>query len=776
MLKLPFINAEDSWKGLQAALVALTLAILLGIWWMTFQRFEHEEQLLVRGASATQSNLNTILSENLTQVLGQSHLYRLAASNWFEQSTDEAEAHILGMLASDQVFSRSALFDAEGRILFASSVSSRDDDLRDLIRRTTAEKPSSEKPSLVVGPLSQELGESWHVPLLLPLDDGSGRYRGALLLVLDLGYFLHLYRDIDFAPSGNIHVLLGDGREIARMRRGGLEFGGEAIADPSLITAADNENSFIAPVFGNGMPYLISSRKLEHYPFITMVNQELEEVLQHYRSSKSRNLITLALLTLLILVGVAWLVAMLREQRRSYVGLLKSQQEKRELIAQLKEEKRRAVELASHDHLTGLTNRRTFMALAASHLRLNSRRRLISALVFIDLDRFKAINDSLGHYAGDALLQAVASRLRAALRESDLLARLGGDEFVVMLNGLEREEDIPSVAQKIVDAVSEPVTDLAGHVVQASASIGIALYPRDGLDVDTLIHHADLAMYQSKKLRKGSYTFFDESLNVGSVLQFDLEQRFPQAIKADEFVLHFQPKVSLRDYRIVGFEALVRWQHPEHGLLYPGDFIPLAENTGHIVALGNWVIGAVCRQLQTWKRAGLATCPVAINIAPRQLQDKSLIAYIDACLARHDLGYVDITLEITESDLVQNISEARGVLEQLVDKGVQVALDDFGNGFSSLGYIKTLPIQTIKIDRTFIRDIRNNPDDAVIVNSTITLAHNLGMRVVAEGVETRDQIAFLRTAGCDEVQGYYLSRPVMAEKAGELLREEVLLP
>lgn len=761
----------DSWRSLQAASILLALILILATWSYTLNRLDHEEKLVLEHALTSQRTLNVIISENLEQVLNRSQIYRIAAAQWFEKDKLQVETRIAGMLASDAVFSRVALFDKHGKQLYASSPSSQDDMMRPAIGLMLTDM-RHKTAGLSVGPLSSAFGDSWQVPLLFPVMDSRGTESGALMILLDLGYVLRLYQNIDIGKTGTIHVLTREGHEIARARRGGLELKSRHRDVEKTSRLLGESGSSIT----EDAKYLLSIQKLEHHPFLIVVRQEVDEVLQNYSAIKKKHLITVAFLTLIILFSAVWIAIMLDKQKKAFASLAASEEEKRTLIARLEEEKQRALALAAQDHLTGLANRRMFMELATSHLHNNKRSRLHSALLFIDLDRFKAVNDTLGHHVGDLLLQTVATRLRGLLRESDIISRFGGDEFVLLLTGLESEEAIAGIAQRIVECISERCFGLGGHDIQVFPSIGIAIYPRDGLDVDTLVHHADLAMYQSKESRSGTFTFFDASLNVRNVLQFELEQRFSRAIHDNEFLLHFQPKVELSSYRIVGLEALIRWKHPDHGLIYPGDFIPLAENTGHIVELGNWVIEAACRQLAEWKRCNLPLRRIAVNVSARQLRDEALANHICACLQEHELPPDALEIEVTESSLVENIDVAGDILNKIVSAGIKVALDDFGNGFSSLGYIKTLPIDTLKIDRAFIADIRNSHDDAVIVDSTISLAHNLGMRVVAEGIETKEQLVHLKTAGCDEVQGYYFSRPVSAEQIQALLRKEILAP
>jgi diguanylate cyclase (GGDEF)-like protein len=392
-------------------------------------------------------------------------------------------------------------------------------------------------------------------------------------------------------------------------------------------------------------------------------------------------------------------------------------------------------------------------------------------LFFLDLDKFKLINDTLGHAVGDALLQEVARRLRAAVREYDLVARLGGDEFVVLVSEIRSEEVVAEIADKLVETLRAPYPDLLGCDVETAPSIGIALYPRDGQSITTLMTNADSAMYTAKSAGSGLYRFYDASLNAIAVRGLELLGRFRQALKENEFCLHYQPKVALQDYRVVGMEALIRWQHPEHGLIFPGEFIGLAETHDLVQPLGHWIIEAVCRQLAQWRADGLPLVPVAINVSAKQLNDERLIATVRESLQRHQLSAHWLEIEVTESCFIADLEQARQTLEKLRDEGLRIYLDDYGTGYSSLSHIKALPVYALKIDRSFVRDIRNDNSDGMIVASTVTLARNLGLKVVAEGVETREQLMHLKLMGCDEVQGFYLQRPVAAAQLVPLLQK-----
>ncbi|KXB28901.1 hypothetical protein AT959_18900 [Dechloromonas denitrificans] len=767
---------KSSWRGLLAGSISLTLALVVLAWGVTWQRLEAEKALLGANARIQQENLAAIVAENLAQVLDRGRLMSIAANEWFEGKPAEATNRLSAMRATDLAFLRIALYDRQLRRVYTSSPASATAGLRDALVRAVQTSPAAAAAGLLqIAPPPESYEEAWQLPLLFPVLGNNHEVRGVLLVVLDLGYFLSLYQHIDIGRSGIVQVLTSDGKEVAQARQEGLILSQRRGSFELPIQPA-RHGSLTGTFFENDEPYLSTFRRLERYPFSVAVSRQIDETLTEHHGSRQRFFSALAALTAIIALAALWFGRSIRRQGQLLSALAAADQEKCELIEQLEEEKRRAFELAAHDHLTGLPNRRMFHELVASHLSRAKRSRKHYAMLYLDLDHFKRINDSLGHHVGDLLLQSVAARLRSSLRESDVIARLGGDEFAVLLTGLESVDDTASIAAKLVAQISQPCRNLDGHDIQVGPSVGIALFPRDGHDVDTLCRHADAAMYQSKRSGRGRYTFYDPALNPASDRLLHLEQRLPKAIVGHELVLHFQPKVRLDDYRIVGFEALVRWQHPEFGLIYPNDFIPLAEHSGQIIELGDWVVTACCRQLADWQAAGLELVPIACNISAKQLLDDELPERIAGFLAASGIAARYLEVEITENSLIESIEVAGHVLGKLAGLGLQIALDGFGNGLSNLSHIRSLPIDSLKIDRSFISDIRNSPDDAVIVSSIITLAHNLKMRVVAEGVEMLDQLIHLKTAGCDEVQGYYLSRPVTAIAAGQLLLRSTLAP
>jgi diguanylate cyclase (GGDEF)-like protein len=425
--------------------------------------------------------------------------------------------------------------------------------------------------------------------------------------------------------------------------------------------------------------------------------------------------------------------------------------------------------LANHDPLTGLPNRSYFQDFLGHELARAQRDRLQLSLLFIDLDRFKHINDSQGHVVGDQVLRVVADRLGKQLRADDFVARLGGDEFAVVLTHAPSSRAAARVARKLIKALAESFK-IEQRRYAISASIGISVYPDDGLDAHTLLRQADLAMYQAKQRHSG-FEYFSDDLNNVAQQQLNLETGLRHALERKELALVYQPKVDLVSGKVVGLEALARWLTRSGGMISPAQFIPGAEETGLIMPLGRWVVRAACEQWIAWREAGLAPPPVAINLSPRQFSDARLIDDIDAILTDTGMETAYLQLEVTESAAMENPERTFGMLDALRQRGLHVYIDDFGTGHSNLGQLKRMPIDALKIDKSFIDDVLSDSDDAEIANAIIRLSHALNLRVVAEGVETLEQVVFLKEQGCDEIQGYVVAKPLPPDKVSELFAQ-----
>jgi diguanylate cyclase (GGDEF)-like protein len=427
-------------------------------------------------------------------------------------------------------------------------------------------------------------------------------------------------------------------------------------------------------------------------------------------------------------------------------------------------------QLAYRDPLTDLANRTAFRERLDGLLSRGCQEAQSHALLFLDLDRFKLVNDTLGHETGDRLLRTVAERVAGCVRAGDMVLRLGGDEFIVMLENINSPMVATLVAEKICHVIARPFV-LLGRQICLSTSIGISLYPADSQDGGTLIKYADMAMFRAKKYGN-TCRFYEPSMEAAIVKKLDLESELRRALERDELVLHYQPRVDLGTGKIVSMEGLIRWRHPQLGLVSPAQFIPLAEETGLIEPIGAWVLRTACAQNKAWQDEGLARIPVAVNLSARQLEQGTIEDTILNILADTGLDPAYLDLELTETTIMKEPEQMRGILRRLKDIGVLLSLDDFGTGYSSLNHLKYFSFDTLKIDQSFVRDLIINPSDAMIVLAIIAMARSFKIRVVAEGVETEAQLRYLQQNGCDEIQGYYASRPVPSDEAGRLLRED----
>ena len=429
--------------------------------------------------------------------------------------------------------------------------------------------------------------------------------------------------------------------------------------------------------------------------------------------------------------------------------------------------------LAHYDSLTQLPNRVLINERIEQAIHFSCREKKHFSLLFLDLDDFKVVNDSLGHHYGDALLRQVAERLEQGLREVDSAGRLGGDEFVIILSGT-NAGGAATAAQKIINILKEPF-DLDGQILSIQTSIGISLYPKDGCDSNTLTRHADIAMYHAKQAGRGRFSFFDLKMNTRLEYRLAMERELRQAIEENQFLLYYQPQVNLNSGRIIGVEALIRWRHPQRGMISPADFIPVSEDCGLINPIGEWVLRRACEDMKSWRLSGLAPLKVSVNLSLCQLQEGTLFSKISDILTHNGIAGSQLELELTESVMMENHAVTLAFMTQCKDLGIHFSIDDFGTGYSSLSYLTKLPLlDKLKIDRSFIQELSQNDDADTVVSAIVNMAKSLRLKVIAEGVETKEQLEFLKHCGCDTVQGFYFSPPVSYETLTQLLTQEEL--
>lgn len=447
----------------------------------------------------------------------------------------------------------------------------------------------------------------------------------------------------------------------------------------------------------------------------------------------------------------------------NYVGIVNE-------ITERKKSEEKIYRLAYYDSLTNLPNRALFSDRVNYTINRTGKTNEKIAILYLDLDRFKVINDSFGHNVGDKLLQGVSLRLKEALGEVYTLSRLGGDEFIIMIENIKKEKEVAEIANKILESLSKPF-NLMGIEVYTSISIGISLYPSDGSNLDTLLKNADTAMYRAKDLGRNNYQFYAREMNSKAIEKLKVENELRKALEKNELFLQYQPQVDLNSGKILGVEALIRWKHPEFGLVHPVEFIPLAEETGLIIPIGEWVLRSACEQYMCWKNqfGDFPKISLAVNLSARQFRQKNLTETIEKVIKETKFDAGCLELELTESVIMENVSESIKTLRKLKNMGIKIAIDDFGTGYSSLNYLRRFPLDKLKIDRSFVMDILKGRQDGAIVETIISMAHTLSLRVIAEGAETREQIIFLQEKGCDEVQGYYFSKPLSTRGIQKLI-------
>jgi diguanylate cyclase (GGDEF)-like protein len=737
---------------------ALTLLVLSIIWGATFKLIKVERANAVASSSAAALELVDTYEAQVVRALREIDqtlkLVKYAYKNKGVSALSDLKAQSL--LPADLLFVVT-ITDPQGAVLASTR---------------PADAPSVAEPGLqqrlqsdalwIDPPRKAGAAAEWSLRFGRTLEAADGSLAGAVLVAVDASFFVSGYDPSVLGQKGVLGLLGTDG--VFRARRTGESVtAGEQIDYASAVPGGDQEDPtvLLGTDRSDGIRRFTGAQQLYEFPLAVIAGlSEDEQLAAVHRNAQVylwRAAIGSGLLVLLtmILGRMSWQLARARV---------------RENEAKLTHA-RRIEYLAYHDGLTALPNRSLFNKLLSQSISQAQRYKRPLAVAFIDLDRFKQINDTLGHEAGDELLKEVASRLKTCLRDSDIVARLGGDEFVVLLTEMGEEKYAATVAQKIITAIARPFV-LLGQEFRVTASIGISAYPLDGQDEQTLTKNADIAMYQAKEDGKNNFQFYSEKLNANSLERLNLESGLRHALERNEFELHYQAKRDIANGRITGMEALLRWEHPDLGLVAPMRFIPVAEETGLIIPIGKWVLHTACLQNVAWQKQGLPRLNIAVNLTARQFSDEHLLRDVAAMLKTTRMEARLLELEIHESLLIRDIEKTLQILTGLKALGVRIAIDDFGAGYSSLSTLQRFPLDTIKIDRSFIRDVATPGEDGSLTRAIISMGKSLSLTVVAQGVETKEQADFLREHACDEFQGFYFNRPVSAQQFTELLQAQ----
>jgi diguanylate cyclase (GGDEF)-like protein len=603
----------------------------------------------------------------------------------------------------------------------------------------------------------------WRLQFSRRLDTSDGQFSGVVVVAVDSAYFVSGYDAATLGDDGVLGLVGVDGI-VRAMRSGDVVTAGQAVDFAALVAhpQPEGEADAVSTTPWDGVRRYANARQLYDFPLAVIVGLSADEQLAAARRDGRIYLWRASAGSVLLVLVIALLAHLSRRLALS---------RQRAADAQIAHAARIEY-LAYHDGLTALPNRSLFSKLLVQSIHEAHRYNRRLAVLFLDLDRFKQINDTLGHEAGDQLLQEVGNRLKGCLRESDTVARLGGDEFVVLLPELDDGKYVVTVGQKILSAVARPFV-LIGQEFRVTVSIGISTYPQDGLDERTLTKNADIAMYQAKEMGKNNFQFYSEKLNAHSLERLNLESGLRHALERGEFELEYQSKRDIRSGGVTGMEALLRWRHPDLGTIAPMRFIPIAEDTGLIVPIGQWVFDTVCRQNVAWQALGLQQVTIAVNLTARQFSDSRLVSDVATALAASGMPAHLLELEIAESLLMRDVAGSLTILKRLKAMGVRIAVDDFGIGYLSLSTLKQFPLDSIKIDRSFVRDASSVVEDQALTEAIIAMGRTLSMTVVAQGVETKEQADFLCQNACDEFQGFYFDKPMPAGQISAILRARV---
>jgi diguanylate cyclase (GGDEF)-like protein len=764
-VKVPTLQSFGWLSSIADARVQFPLiaAVLLAVIWITtFSVIDIERDGAQHAAATSSQELLSTYEAQAVRALGEIDQTLKLVRYAFQENAGRDALTALEqqtLLPPDLVFTV-GIADADGNLVASTGAASAGNvATSDYFK----EQRDGDGTRMAIGRLPQGASGDSKLIFSRRLNNAHGEFDGIAMVSVDAAYFVSGYEETKLGVHGVLGLLGVDG--VFRVRRSGeAVFAGDPVDYESVLAAAEQADGEPAKVFVNswdGVRRYTSARELYDFPLAVIVGlsegEQLAAARANIRSYVQRAIAASVLVVLLsaLLGRMSWQLA---------------QSRKRESDARIAHAER--VEyLAYHDGLTGLPNRSLFSRLLAQSIAQAHRHTRQMAVAFLDLDRFKQINDTLGHEAGDELLKEVGRRLASCVRDSDTVARLGGDEFVVLLPELTEDHYAATVARKILAAVAHPFV-LIGQEFRVTASIGICIYPQDGLDEQTLTKHADIAMYQAKGEGKNNFQFYSEKLNANSLERLTLESSLRLALERNEFRLLYQAKRDIGSGQITGMEALLRWEHPQLGTVEPRQFIPIAEDTGLIVPIGKWVLTTACQQNVSWQKQDLPRLNIAVNLTARQFVDDGLLADLGAILENTGMDPTLLELEINESLLTANVERTLQIMRALKGMGIRIAIDDFGTGYSSLSMLQRFPLDTIKIDRSFIRGVDNAATNRDLTDAVITVGKALSLTVVAQGVETKEQADYLRQHSCDELQGFYFARAVPADEATRLLKAQ----
>jgi diguanylate cyclase (GGDEF)-like protein len=737
----------------------IAFCLLTAIWGTTLSVLKVRRADAEHAAAVSSRELLGTYEAQVVRALGQIDETLNLVKFWPERA---AHGHTLadlkdkGLLPPDLLFTVS-IADANGVIV----ESTRPAELKSVADQDTYRK-QLDSDVFFIGPIPRGPTGDARLQFSRRLSGPNGAFDGVVIVAVAADYFVSGYDAAKLGGHGVLGLVGVDG--VFRVRRSGdSEVSGDAIDYASAVAGADSDETDVAVTISrwDGVRRWTSARELYGFPLAVLVGLSVDEQMIVARA-QMRTTLGWAAFGSLLVVTLAGLLGRMSWQL--------AQGRAREGETKLKHAER--VEyLAYHDGLTGLPNRSMFSKALSQSISEAHRYDRRLAVAFLDLDRFKQINDTLGHEAGDQLLKEVATRLKGCVRDSDTVARLGGDEFVVLLPQLEDEKYAAIVAQKILAAAARPFS-LMGQEFRVTASIGISTYPQDGLDEQTLTKNADIAMYQAKAEGKNNFQFYSEKLNANSLERLTLESSLRHALERNEFRLHYQAKRDIASGRITGMEALLRWEHPDLGTVAPMQFIPVAEETGLIVPIGKWVLRTVCLQSIAWQKQGLPALSIAVNMTARQFLDEQLLNDVATILQETGMAPQLLEIELNESLLIHDVENTMRILTGLKGIGVRIAVDDFGTGYSSLAMLQRFPLDTIKIDRSLMRDFLGTTDHTGLADAIIAMGKSLSLTVVAQGVETKEQADHLRAHACDELQGFYFKKPLPVDEFTLLLQTQ----